>query len=191
MASRVALVMAPLLPRICSTGVGNMGLKTGGSRGEQSIQINAYSCLSVCLISLICMPPSLSFSLCVFLMSMCISECLCVYLNFRVYIFFFFQYFSIFHSLCVSLSLSLSLLFSFFLFVSLSITRWLHHVATITITSEDFFSLTFLSFLLIVPDLGSRSGGRSVGRAVTSDSRGPRFESSHQQKFILSIYCQL
>ena len=126
-------------------------------------------------------------------MSMCISECLCVYLNFRVYIFFFFQYFSIFHSLCgsLSLSLSLSLLFSFFLFVSLSITRWLHHVATITITSEDFFSLTFLSFLLIVPDLGSRSGGRSVGRAVTSDSRGPRFESSHQQKFILSIYCQL
>ena len=29
MASRVALVMAPLLPRICR-GVGNMGLKTGG-----------------------------------------------------------------------------------------------------------------------------------------------------------------
>ena len=29
MTSRVALVMAPLLPRIC-TGVGNMGLENGG-----------------------------------------------------------------------------------------------------------------------------------------------------------------
>ena len=35
------------------------------------------------------------------------------------------------------------------------------------------------------------SGGGSVGRAVVSDSRGPRFESSHQQKIILNIYCQL
>ena len=35
------------------------------------------------------------------------------------------------------------------------------------------------------------SGGGSVGRAVASDSRGPRFESSHQQKFISNIYCQL
>ena len=35
------------------------------------------------------------------------------------------------------------------------------------------------------------SGGGSVGRAVASDSRGPRFESSHRQKFILNIYCQL
>jgi len=35
------------------------------------------------------------------------------------------------------------------------------------------------------------SGGGSVGRAVASNSRGPRFESSHQQKFILNIYCQL
>ena len=35
MVSRVALVMAPLLPRICR-GVGNMGLKTGGgSRGGE------------------------------------------------------------------------------------------------------------------------------------------------------------
>ena len=31
----------------------------------------------------------------------------------------------------------------------------------------------------------------SVGRAVASDSRGPRFESSHRQKIILNIYCQL
>ena len=37
----------------------------------------------------------------------------------------------------------------------------------------------------------SHSGGGSVGRAVASDSRGPRFESSHRQKFILNIYCQL
>ena len=28
------------------------------------------------------------------------------------------------------------------------------------------------------------SGCGSVGRAVTSNSRGPRFESSHQQQFI-------
>ena len=35
------------------------------------------------------------------------------------------------------------------------------------------------------------SGGGSVGRAVASNSRGPRFESSHQQKFISNIYCQL
>ena len=34
-------------------------------------------------------------------------------------------------------------------------------------------------------------GGGSVGRAVASNSRGPRFESSHWQKFILNIYCQL
>ena len=27
--------------------------------------------------------------------------------------------------------------------------------------------------------------------AVATNSRGPRFESSHQQKFILNIYCQL
>ena len=34
-------------------------------------------------------------------------------------------------------------------------------------------------------------GGGSVGRVVASDSRGLRFESSHRQKFILNIYCQL
>ena len=38
-----------------------------------------------------------------------------------------------------------------------------------------------------------RTGGGcgSVGRAVTSDSRGPWFESNHWQKIILKIYCQL
>ena len=35
------------------------------------------------------------------------------------------------------------------------------------------------------------SGYGSVGRAVASYSRGPQFESSHQQNFILNIYCQL
>ena len=35
------------------------------------------------------------------------------------------------------------------------------------------------------------SGCGSVGRAVASDSRGQRFESSLGQKFILNIYCQL
>ena len=29
------------------------------------------------------------------------------------------------------------------------------------------------------------SGGGSVGRAVASNSRGPRFESSHQQKIYI------
>ena len=35
------------------------------------------------------------------------------------------------------------------------------------------------------------SGCGSVGRAVASNARGPRFESSHWQTFILNIYCQL
>ena len=35
------------------------------------------------------------------------------------------------------------------------------------------------------------SGCGSVGRAVASNSRGPRFESSHREQFILNIYCQL
>ena len=48
----------------------------------------------------------------------------------------------------------------------------------------------------VVRDLGKNvktmgSGCGSVGRAVASDSRGPQFESSQQQKFILNIYCQL
>ena len=120
MASRVALVMAPLLPRICSTGVGNMGLKTGGSRGEQSIQINAYSCLSVCLISLICMPAlSFFFFVCIFnvyvyiWMSLCIFEFPCVYLFLLSILF----YLSL--SVCISLSLSLSIVF--FLSICLSV----------------------------------------------------------------------
>ena len=38
------------------------------------------------------------------------------------------------------------------------------------------------------------SGCGSVGRVVTSDSTGPRFESSHRQKIIYTLnicYCQL
>ena len=34
------------------------------------------------------------------------------------------------------------------------------------------------------------SGCGSVGRAVASNSRGPLFESSDRQKFMLNIYCQ-
>ena len=30
-----------------------------------------------------------------------------------------------------------------------------------------------------------------VGRAVASNSRGPRFESTHRQHFLTNIYCQL
>ena len=35
------------------------------------------------------------------------------------------------------------------------------------------------------------SGCGSVGRAVTYDTRGPRFESSHWQKLHIFVYCQL
>ena len=35
------------------------------------------------------------------------------------------------------------------------------------------------------------SGGGSVGRVVATNTTGLRFESSHWQKFILNIYCQL
>ena len=35
------------------------------------------------------------------------------------------------------------------------------------------------------------SGCGSVGRAVASDSKGPRFDSNHRQHFKLNIYCQL
>ena len=35
------------------------------------------------------------------------------------------------------------------------------------------------------------SGGSSVGRAIALNSRGPQFESSHRQKFILNIYGHL
>ena len=37
----------------------------------------------------------------------------------------------------------------------------------------------------------NHSGCGSVGRAVPCDSGGPQFESSHRQKLILNIYCQL
>ena len=38
--------------------------------------------------------------------------------------------------------------------------------------------------------MGSGCGG-SVGRAVASHTRGPQFESSQWQKFILNISCQV
>ena len=43
----------------------------------------------------------------------------------------------------------------------------------------------------MVTTFGVGSGCGSVSRAVASNSRGPRFISSHRQKFILNIYCQL
>ena len=42
-----------------------------------------------------------------------------------------------------------------------------------------------LNISLKLFSLGSGCG--SVGRAVASDTRGPRFESSHQQKFIYKL----
>ena len=40
--------------------------------------------------------------------------------------------------------------------------------------------------------IGLGSGGGSVGKAVASDTRGPRFNSRHQQSFYLNnVYCQL
>ena len=33
--------------------------------------------------------------------------------------------------------------------------------------------------------------GQEVGRAVASNTRGLWFESSHRQKYILNVYCQL
>ena len=35
------------------------------------------------------------------------------------------------------------------------------------------------------------SGCGSVGRVVDSNSRGPQFKSSHRQKFMWNVYCQL
>ena len=32
------------------------------------------------------------------------------------------------------------------------------------------------------------SGCGSIGRAAASDSRGPHFESSHRQKFVMNIF---
>ena len=55
----------------------------------------------------------------------------------------------------------------------------------------------FYNASLAAPDIFRQSpgmmgsGGGSVGRVVASNSRGPRFESSHRQVFILNIYCLL
>ena len=35
------------------------------------------------------------------------------------------------------------------------------------------------------------SGCGSVGRAVASDTRGPQFDSSHAQKYVVNVYYQL
>ena len=48
-----------------------------------------------------------------------------------------------------------------------------------------------LSLIIFLQTSNQGSGCGSVDRAVTCSSRGPRFESNHQQKFILNIYCQL
>ena len=53
--------------------------------------------------------------------------------------------------------------------------------------------ITFQKSKLFGPNFDKKlgRGGGSAGRAVASDSRGPRFESSHSQKIILNIYNQL
>ena len=52
-------------------------------------------------------------------------------------------------------------------------------------------SIPGLSDVVKIRLLVQGSGCGSVGRVVASHSRGPRFKSSHRQKFILNIYCQL
>ena len=44
----------------------------------------------------------------------------------------------------------------------------------------------FVEILTLGHDLGS--GCRSFGRAVVSNTRNPRFESSHWQNFIMNIF---
>ena len=53
------------------------------------------------------------------------------------------------------------------------------------------FSMIWSKCLKVKIYLVLGSGFGSVGRAIASNSKGPRFESSHQQKFILNIFCQL
>ena len=54
---------------------------------------------------------------------------------------------------------------------------------------ENFISSTYSSTINAksFDNLGSDCG--SVGRAVASDTRGPLFESSHQQNFIMNLQC--
>ena len=55
-----------------------------------------------------------------------------------------------------------------------------------TLLAPLFKKFTEQYFLFIVQQSGIQgSGGGSVGRAVTTDSRGPRFESCHWQKFYI------
>ena len=63
-----------------------------------------------------------------------------------------------------------------------------------SIIVQLYSSLTGLDLIAFLHTNNNRflgSGCGSVGRAVAFDTRGPRFESSHRQKFILNIYCQL
>ena len=75
-----------------------------------------------------------------------------------------------------------------------------------TASNQRWFSIRFLSLSivltenysaptanLIVKGSGNNSGCGSVGRVAASNSRGPRFESSHRQKIMhwTFIYCQL
>ena len=79
---------------------------------------------------------------------------------------------------------------------------WLLQVKWHVLTNQGAFSQSRVVTLLwnclmrsapAIPFLGRSlcgtmgSGCGSVGRAVASDTRGPRFESSHRQKFILNI----
>ena len=52
-------------------------------------------------------------------------------------------------------------------------------------------SMSHIYCTLLMKLLRFGSGVGSVGRAVASDSRGPRFESNHRQKFKVNNYCQL
>ena len=53
--------------------------------------------------------------------------------------------------------------------------------------TRNLYSKCLIGFNLSVEDnLGS--GGGSVGRAVASDTRDPRFESRHQPNFIYHLY---
>ena len=61
-----------------------------------------------------------------------------------------------------------------------------------TTFSFQSFRTVFRAILLKYFSHNNRAGkGSCCGSAVASDSRGPRFKSSHRQKIILNIYFQL
>ena len=55
-------------------------------------------------------------------------------------------------------------------------------VATLVVPTNDIFCIIWYKRII-----WAGSGCGSVGRAVTSDTRGPQFESSHRQMFIWDI----